>query len=64
MVQFENVPVDKLNSVRGRLAQVLEAIVSGSEPIDTVSYTHLDVYKRQRFDDTTKLTVLEKQPIS
>lgn len=34
MVQFENVPVEKLNSVRSRLAQVLEAIVSGTEPID------------------------------
>lgn len=34
MVQFENVPVDKLNSVRSRLAQVLEAIVNGTEPID------------------------------
>ncbi|XP_046677319.1 uncharacterized protein C05D11.1-like [Homalodisca vitripennis] len=34
MLQFENVPLHKLNSVRCRLTEVLDAIVSGKEPMD------------------------------
>ena len=37
-----------MTAIEGKITAALKDIASGATKVETVSYTHLDVYKRQR----------------